>query len=769
MSVLDLCDPDESTVLWSFDDPTGAANPYGVVTRLMSEVDIGQVVSDVNIFRSTAPGGVVVRRRSPEIEMAFQMTAEAAGYAELAAGLGQLARWLEVPPGPLRWTEDGEVLFADLLAGSNLPALLRGQRGAGIVALRSSSVGPIPFRLLRQPGLREAVREPALNLWSNATMLRDANDDGTPDGWTLEAGTQSISGEAFQISHGSAADLIRRDHSAAAATQVAVSLEARKVSGTRDVEIQLFTQASGTLLDTATVTGTAWTRYEVSGTVAGGDTGVRVRIRYVNGSGTTVAEFRDSQLETGTLVASGFRVGAEAVSNDPAATGGRSLVLVNSGQMLAPFDVTMQAESGDTPRIERVLVGLRASDGLGHRSLAEFLNETRFAQCDASGNGWTRTLEGSTSSVADANASGGNAAECAFTTPADATVEARRVRLERSTLLDSIRGYHDVYLTYAPMDAGDFRVRLRWSPSLADPVPYAGEEQILDNLDATSFAYSVRKLGEIYVSEDTAHTLGGLALEIWARRASGTGAIRFDTITLVPSDPLAGDQISILSVPGSSRESWLGKDLVTPSNPGGLSAGVDKNNRKRLDTAAEAAGTPPNTGLGWPAGRHTVEFLIDGKGTMTWVCRVRNITDSTTDVSRTITARKPSAISKVSLQFDSVAGKSYQPQLELTGGVGANEYLDIKRIRHSFTPYVGASEQMHTDPTSGLLEKLDSSGGVLANLGLEGPMPIWVPPGRHVVTVIPIDIKIHSGAADGRSVLARDLTFSARYAPRRPI
>jgi hypothetical protein len=751
------------------------------VRTAVRELELRVPQRETSFFEpANAPGGSATRSRDPLVITGWKQSLFYADqtYDQLTVRARNIVMLLR-RGGTIEFTPRDSVtpLYIDYEKGSGFALFGESPEDTFRALTGRAYPAGVPIQIVRQPHVREIERNPAVNLWTNATMLADSDRNGTPDGWTSDAGTHTIQSlvEAFQISHSGAVDLAHRDYTAAAGTQVAVGIEARKVSGDRTVEIRLLSMPSATVLATATVTASAWgTRYSVTGTVAGGDTGVRVSIRYQSGSNATVSQFRDSQLQTGTLVASSFRVGAEPVSNDPAAAaGGRSLVLVDAGSAPAPFKLNIQAEAGDTPRIEEFYVALRAADGIvGHRRLSDYLNETRFSQLDASANGWTRTLGTDTASAADTDASGGNAAECTYATNA---LMARRVHITRVTLLDSLRGFCDVIARCKPSAASEHLVQARWAPSLADPAPYVGqgvpEDGVsLDWSDATSFSYVDVNLGTIYLSEDPAHALAGLALEIWSQRISGSGNMRFDEVSLVATDPFMGDTVSVLSVPGSSREHWLGKALVTPTNPSGLTAGAVKNNRLRLNAANEAGGTPPVGGIGWPAGRHKVTFRIDGNGRMDWTGRVRNITDSNDAVSRAFAAnRKPAAVGEFILRFDSVAGKSYQPQLYITGGIDAGDYLDIKRIVHEFTPYVGASEQMRADPEKGLVEKLDSTGSVLSYMTLAGPMPLWAPPGRSVLVVIPADIRIHSGATHPESKLVRDLTVMATHAPRHPL
>jgi hypothetical protein len=758
---------EQSTVLDDLDDGTRTQ---------VRELELNVPIREIDEFTpANAPGGDTTHLRDPLVLTRWKQGLHYSDqtYDQLAARARNIVKLLR-RGGMIEFTprDSATALLIDYEPGSGFA--LFGESPEDTFRALTSRAYPagIPITIRRQPGLRESARDPAVNKLSNGTMLMDSNRDGTPNGWTFVAGTHTIqSTEWFRISHNAAADLTQRDYTAAAGTQVAVSIEARKVSGDRTVEIRLLSMPSATVLATATVTATAeGTRYSVVGTVAGADTSVRISIRYTGGTNATVSEFRHSQLETGTLVASSFRVGPEPVSNDPAsATGARSIAIYNAGDIDAPFDLTIQAEAADTPRIEQIRTSLRAGDGVaGHRALTGYLNETRFAQCDASGNGWTRTLTNDTASVADSDASGGNAAECSYTT--DPTVMAKRVRLTRTTLLDSLRGYSDPILRLKPSAASKHEVQLRWSPSLADPAIESAPAFELDWSDAASFAYEEWILGTTYLSEDLNHDLGGLALEIWSRRISGTGTLRFDCIpNIIPVDPLAGERVALLSVPGSSKEFWRGKELVAPTNPAGLTAGTVKGNRIRLNAANEAAGTPPVGGLGWPAGRHRVTFHINGNGKMDFTGRVRNITDSATTRFRDFVDRRPAGVREFTIQFDSVAGKAYQPQILLTGGVSATDFLDVLRIGHRFTPYLGASEQMRTDVENALLEKLDSSGNVVARLGLEGPLPVMAPPGISILNLDAYDIPIDSGSTGPESKITRDLTLSAAHSPRREL
>ncbi|MPZ15598.1 MAG: hypothetical protein GEU73_14450 [Chloroflexi bacterium] len=139
--------------------------------------------------------------------------------------------------------------------------------------------------------------------------------------------------------------------------------------------------------------------------------------------------------------------GTETVYGDLASTSGIGLgyMLYNYGQ--APAPVRLKIKNLGPPELRRVHVGTYNGPGL-----ADFLNATRWAQMEATGRGWTVTLSGSTASVADANASGGNVAETSYASTGMLT----RVRMERSTNLDTLAGRRfDVYVRLRTTVTGD--------------------------------------------------------------------------------------------------------------------------------------------------------------------------------------------------------------------------------------------------------------------------------------------------------------------------
>lgn len=158
MSFLKLLGPDQSTVLFDFDDPSGAANPSTVITDLSTGLDLGTIEPENRIFAYDDYGASRLGASHPPMEAAFGFKARAATDDALWAGLGQLGRYLTSVavdhPLFLSFLELTEVRYLDVIGILQLPALLRGQGAGSLIALKKDSLGPIPIRLLIQPWKR---------------------------------------------------------------------------------------------------------------------------------------------------------------------------------------------------------------------------------------------------------------------------------------------------------------------------------------------------------------------------------------------------------------------------------------------------------------------------------------------------------------------------------------------------------------------------------------------------------------------------------------
>lgn len=610
MGLLDLLGPDETTVLFAFNDSTGASNPGTVKTKVGTAVDLATLGTELVVFRTTDAGGTRRGLGDPPVDFTIPLLASATSYDNLVTGLGQLARWLRDPPGPLRWTVGSTVRYMDLLGTTQLPALLRGQNEAGLISTRFSSMGPIPITMLRQPWMRGA---------------------------------------------------------------------------------------------------------EVTSTPA-------------------------------------------TVPNDPAtSTKVRVYPVTIPGDLPTPAKVVVQM--GATSSVARVLIAHRAQGAQASTVMSDYLDETGFAQAEASGRGWTVTLGADTAGVVDANASPGSgtsAAETSYTS--NPTTMATRVHLTRTTKMDSLRGSWDIYATIKASAAARHVLQVAWAPVAATNPATRGDEAVHDTSvlgTPPAFGYVAKKLGRLTIPETGA--LSGVTVDLLSRRESGTGTLRWDAIWFVPADR----QATVVAVPGGSS-SVLGKNLTSPpfkltADPTWIAGGVIGDSIY-LNSPNEAAGMGPNTGTDLPDGRNRYTFSFSAFGVADWTVRVVNVTDNTETISRS-----GSGGQLVTLDFDAAAGKLYQAQINNPTGDGN---LAAASITHQFLASLAQNEQFRTDPGPRYgVDRLDSSGNITGSLTIEGAVPAILPPGLNHIMVRAEQVPL-ALYEEGQSLRANTPTVSVVYSPR---
>ena len=146
MGVLRVLGPDQSTVLFDFDDSTGAANPSTVVTNLGAALDLGSVDPALALELRTHGAAILGSPTLPTVEMQIPFMASAATDTALFEGLGQLYRYLlsasRDHPIYLDWTELSATRYIDVVGIAEMPQLIRGDQKSGIVASRRSSARP---------------------------------------------------------------------------------------------------------------------------------------------------------------------------------------------------------------------------------------------------------------------------------------------------------------------------------------------------------------------------------------------------------------------------------------------------------------------------------------------------------------------------------------------------------------------------------------------------------------------------------------------------
>jgi hypothetical protein len=230
------------------------------------------------------------------------------------------------------------------------------------------------------------------------------------------------------------------------------------------------------------------------------------------------------------------------VPNDPATANGR-IYLVNAvtGDLPTPASINATMDTGSN--VERVHIAHRAQGTGAATALTDYVSETAFTQCEASGRGWTVSLGTDTAGATDANASPGSGTSVARCTYATAATMTQRMRITRTTKMDSLRGAWDPWVRMKASAASLTTHQLKWGPNAAGPVVTLGEVPH-DTSAASSFGYVEKKLGTIHIPETV--PLAGLALELWSRRDSGTGNIDYDYLFLTPHDE-QGTVVSLVS------------------------------------------------------------------------------------------------------------------------------------------------------------------------------------------------------------------------------
>jgi hypothetical protein len=250
----------------------------------------------------------------------------------------------------------------------------------------------------------------------------------------------------------------------------------------------------------------------------------------------------------------------------------------------APVQAELVVEGDAGAAIVEVITGLRSAEGKPNGGmLADYLNETKLAQLNASLNGWTVTLGTDTSDVAGGAAeSGGRAIQITHaTTPMTGL---RRVRLTRTTKLDSLRGKWDVWVRLAGDSLQYWYPQLRWGLGTPDPAPFVEDE--VGPL-AIVGGYLLKKLGRIRVPERPAN-IGGLTLELWTRKINAGGANLYgDYLFLVPADEGEG----ILKVPTGLTAVAVGEQMHSSPDLLGVTEKTDPNENHQF--LLDVEGTTP--------------------------------------------------------------------------------------------------------------------------------------------------------------------------------
>jgi hypothetical protein len=777
-TLLQIVDPnDVSSVLFDLNDQVGANSAlYGnVSTFLHDDLDLG-----VPTLRDAT--GTAVFNRDARAALKFRMRIKGTSPDNLATAVGRLGDYL-AKGCVLKWiTNNGtQTRYIDV-EPSDTPVLYAG-RDLNIweaTVLFDTPQG-VTLNLSRLPYLRGDALTASTNKLVNPTLLRDSNADGTPESWT-KTGTTTLtiaaaSESLHSVASAASSGVWQATGSATASSgQIwTLSADVKVTSGTFVLDLEFRNAADAFLSDLLTTqTATGWKR--ISGTATAPANTDHIRAWLMSSGGACTFDVRNVQLEIAST-ASPFRVTAQTLNIDPATAGfSKMMPIYNPGTTEAPCVITTAFPDASTS-VEALDYFLATTDNIpGNHRLADYLNGPYFAQAEANGNGWTLTagVDTTLAGVADATASPGSGTSAArITHSTDPTTYNKRITFTRTTLLDSLRGTHRVFVRVKPASTSKFRLQLNWSAGTA--TSESNDEFVLDQTNDSVPVWALCDLGTIEVPDSIAITLGSLTLELSTRMGLGLAAVNLDVdyLMLVPQADVASvlfadAETSVTSITDGA-DGQVPKDLGA-GDPTWVTGSVH-GHRMKLNAVNEAVGVGSTTTggfIGVSGGRHQVRFAFDENNFIgTYQFEIANITDNT--VARTaqsVTTLASNESGEIGLILDDVAGKLYQPRVTITaytsGSVEIRSFTVIPIIR------IVQNQQVRADPGSTGLERyaaerLDSSGFYVGALDAER-VPFWIPPGLSLLWVESYDLTV--GGVELPHFNARTLTVTPTVYPR---
>jgi hypothetical protein len=790
--ILQIVSPlDQSTVLLDLNDPT-ATNSTSLVpylkTEVFSDVAFGAPVLDasqVDPANLDTTFTTFSRRAAAPVKIGLHVTASSTD--NLTKVVGTLAQYLS-QGCVMKWIPTGSVFtqFLDVLP-STTPVLLNGQAMAlQQLALLADTQNDLTIEFTRQAYLRSAKLDPALNkLVTNPTLLRDSNQDGTPDGWTLTS-TPTVSivtaTESCHIVAGAAA---RGVFEATAAASFAsgdsgtAAIDVKVTSGTVAVILDWRTAADATISNvTTTTTSAGWTRIASSGTAPG--TTDHIRFRVESSGAAATFDVRNAQVEK-TATASPFRVCAETVALDPATAGMATNVLVyNPGTAWAPLEITESFPDASTAVQQASFALMSSSLVPGVDFIADYLNGPYYGQAEANGNGWTLTAGVNTTlaGAVDANASPGSGtsvARISHTTGPNTTQLG--IRWSRSTLLDCLRGTFRVFVRVKPVVSANaiYDLSIKWGTG--GTVQTTNDTYVLDNSLSAATAYRKVYLGDVVLPDDfTSPTISSLQIELWTNMDGSKTAQNLDVdyLQLVPTEDVAALSISALSADSIYGASLglpfkLGAPVTDPTwtagTPSGTFISLAAVNAAAAWGGSGTAGiTGFFTGTGGIQHTCTADMSLIPSATMTVNFQLVHF-DSGTGANPVVDASVSTTTTIVKhwqpkITASDTAGKLYQLRVTYTSGSGGA--VNLASLTHSVTPVVIQNQKIRTDPGSVppryAAEQLDSSGNLVVTMNASR-IPFWVPPGLSCVTVDTWDKQSDSNDLELAHINARTLSL----------
>jgi hypothetical protein len=546
-TVCQIYDETNATVLFDLNDPTAANvsdNAYSS-TQTLHNVDLGEPTLEFTRFTPAATdGGTTLTDRASFRTVKLPVRIRATSYDNLQTAVGKLAVLLRAGC-VIRWQANtsSNVRYIDV-EPSPAPFVLDG-RDLSVYLATSQIDTPegLTLELTCQPYLRAVEMDSASNLLTNATLTRDADGAGRPDGWSwsstanITAEQISTTGEAFQFDIATAATRqllqVTPNSTVVAGETWCMSGYARVTSASfTNCEIQAMIEyqtnagaAVNTITGTLIPVGVGWVRIQVAGVASATATKAQPGLRVDMTSATAATiQLKNLQFEK-TSAATPFSVGTEVgvVEPEPTSGMGRVFPFYNPGDAPAPVKLTT-ATGTNGP--EFGIVGILEPGAYpGKGAAVEYLNTNAAClQLEDFTNGTDTAVNTDT----DSSPGSGNTGK--KTTFATITLTTRAtLALTDATTLKVLRGRSFmVVLRFASIDAG-----YTGAFNVGVTAPFtATVSGSVNNLAVSAAQYVDVPLGVMTFPDDAAMT--SISFQLQASRTAGTGNVLWDCITFVP-------------------------------------------------------------------------------------------------------------------------------------------------------------------------------------------------------------------------------------------
>ncbi len=468
-------------------------------------------------------------------------------YDDGLNGVGEIGRLLRAG-GVIRFQGDTGIRYIDFEPST---ALTLWDRPEDMVRALTQGVYPegIPLEIVRQPFLRGAELDSAVNILDNPSLYReDATNAGRPadfdwdvtTGITNESIDSATEAYKFDIATSAVRDLEQTTPAGTAASGEVWTLSffAYASAGTtgRAQAVIRFLDSGGSPLGTEQVgTLTALptsqpNRSDPTATISvttaaapASTSRILATIRFDNSdAASNTVHLQLAQLEKASAP-SLWVAGEEFMDHQPGNDSGPLMPVFIHGEGTTPLRLEYELDPAGSSVTKMVNAIGWSGGNRGGRSLLGWLNRIIEVEDYTNRNGAT--------DVVDANASGGNAIE---TDRATTTAHVVVSEIVLTSNLDELRGTWTVWVRLRS-NVGTHGVQLKWL--LDDQGTTGGGAIAYENKKHEAYSsstYGWLNLGLIDVPRDA--PLAGLTLELWADLSESSGEMRFDAVRLVPAE-----------------------------------------------------------------------------------------------------------------------------------------------------------------------------------------------------------------------------------------